>query len=347
MKVLVTYGRKPPYPPHGQHLAKAFRDLGHSAMLLPVRDQPWWETSRKRLGGFLTKHWQWDRIEWANKRLLRTAAGYRPDLIIETGGELFTPSALRTIKRRWGVRLGASLVEGPFRGDIPAVLAEYDRVVSTSQVAVEQLRHAGLPLVEYLPFATDPTWFHPRSQQSSAPLYSLAFVGAYAPRRARFLEFVSDLGLGIWGPDWDHRCPSVVLRTALRAARGVFGSSLVRCYQNSKIVLNIQREHMTTLTRSGQEVGTGLGWRHFDVPACGSLLLTEHVLELSEAFTVGEEVETFSSPEELREKTSYFLAHETQREVMIRRARERVLRDHTYLQRAQKWVEWFEQLPQH
>ncbi len=343
MKVLITYGRRPPYPPHGEHLAKAFRNLGHTAVLLGVRDHPWWAKWRKRLLG--KKYWKWDAVEWANRQVFKTVEGYRPDMLIETEADLLTTATLRTIKRRWGTQLGLSLVEGPFRGEPPPVLREYDRIVSTSRVAVEQLRQVGFPHVEYLPFATDPTWFHPRRRESSRLFHPLGFIGAYAPRRAKFLEAVSDLGLSIWGPDWDRRCTASALQRVVRNTRGVFGRSLVHCYQTTQVVLNIQREHMMTRTFVGQEIGTGLGWRHFDVPACGSALLTEWIFELSEAFDVGREVETFSSPEELREKACYLLSHESYRRAMIRRARERVLREHTYRHRAQKWAVWFNQLP--
>ena len=348
MKVLVTYGRRRPYPPFGEHLVKAFRALGHPAELVCVRDRPWWSALQKRVVPRPWKTWgPWESAEWANRLLLKTAARYRPDVILETQGDLFTASTLQTIKRRWGTRLGVCLVEGPFRGAPPPVLTEYDRVVTTSAVQVEQLRRAGFRHAEYFPFATDPDWFRPPRNGQGSQLHALGFIGAHSTRREKFLEKASDLELSIWGPDWDTKSSSTALRAALRNRRGVFGHELVRCYQTSKIFVNIQREQMTTLTASGERVGTGLGWRHFDVPACGSLLLSEWVMELPEAFAVGEEVETFSSPEELRDKARYFLTHEAQRLSMARRARARVLSEHTYLQRVRKWIEWYERSPKH
>jgi len=346
MKVLVTYGRRRPYPPFGEHMVKAFRALGHRAELLCVRDRPWWSALQKRL---VSRPWKtmgpWESAEWANRLLLKTVERYRPDVILETQGDLFTASTLQTIKRRWGAKLGICLVEGPFPGEPFPALTEYDRIVTTSLVQVGELHRVGLRHVEYLPFATDPDWFCPAREGYRAQRHAVGFIGAYAPRREQFLEGAGDLGLSIWGPDWDTRSSLPSLRAALRNRRGVFGRELVRCYQTSKIFVNIQREQMTTLSPSGQRVGTGLGWRHFDVPACGSLLLSEWVMELPEAFAVGEEIETFASPEELREKARYFLSHDAQRLAMARRARERVLSEHTYLQRVRNWIEWYEQLP--
>ena len=348
MKVLVTYGQRRPYPPFGEHLVKAFRTLGHPSQLLCVRDRPWWSALQKRVVPRPWKTWgPWESAEWANRLLLKTVERCRPDLILETQGDLFTASTLQAIKRRWGARLGVSLVEGPFRDEPFPVLVEYDRIVTTSMVQVQQLHQAGFRHAEYLPFATDPEWFHPPREGARAQCHSLGFIGQYSPRREQFLEGAGGLDLSLWGPNWDTRSSSLALRAALRNRRSIFGQGLVRCYQTSKIFLNIQREQMTALSPSGERIGTGLGWRHFDVPACGSLLLSEWVVELPEAFAIGKEVETFSSPEELREKARYLLSHDSVRLSMARRARERVLSEHTYLHRARKWIEWYERLPKH
>jgi len=76
------------------------------------------------------------------------------------------------------------------------------------------------------------------------------------------------------------------------------------------------------------------------VPACGSLLLTEWVEELPEAFEVGKEIDGFATAEELREKAHYYLAHESARLAMAQRARARVLQEHTYAQRVQQLLRW-------
>ena len=346
MKVLVTYGQRPPYPPFGWQLAKAFRALGQTAIFLPLRDRPWWGTAIKRAAPRSWKrHWQWDQAEWANRLVLKAVARYRPDLLVEIEGDLFTCTTLQTIKRTWGTRLGVSLVEGPCGGKPPPALAEYERIVSTSRIAVEQLRHAGLSSVEYLPLATDPEWFRPSPKGFADQAYPVGFVGAYSPKRARVLESMIDLGLHFWGSDWDTRYRAMPLLAALRAPRGVFGRELLRCYQWSKICLSIQREHMITHDAAGRVIGTGLGSRHFDIPACGSFLMSERVLELPDAFTPGQEIEVFESLGELREKTLYLLSHETRRQRMVQRARQRVLQEHTYLHRARKWIEWYERFP--
>lgn len=342
MKVMITYGRRAPYPTFGWQMAKAFQQLGHTAIFLPVRDRPWWGTALKRV---IPKRWKarwgWDQVAWANRLTLSAVERYRPALLIEVDGDLFSASTLQLIKRRWGTRLGVHLVEDQFREPPPPALFEYDWVASTSRIAVDYLRDAGISRAAYLPFATDPDWFRPSPRGYAAQVHPLSFIGAYSPKRVAMLESIADQ-LSLWGSEWDTRCASLPLRRALRDRRGVFGRGLVRCYQTSKLCINIQREHMTAQDEAGRPIGTGLGWRHFDVPACGSLVLTEEVLELPDAFVPGQEVETFRSPEELRDKARHLLSHEPQRQAMIQRARQRVLQEHTYLHRARKWVEWYE-----
>lgn len=199
MKVLITYGRRPPYSCFGEHLVKAFRQAGHAAVLLCVRDRPWWGTVLKRLPAPWKRNWQWNSVEWANQLLVKAVARYRPDLVLEIEGDLFTPSTLQTITRKWGSTLGVWLVEGPFRDQPHAWLAEYNHIVSTSQVAVEQLHQAGFSHAEYLPLGTDPDWFCPLKKPDAQPRHALGFVGTYSPRRAMLLEAVSDLGVSIWG----------------------------------------------------------------------------------------------------------------------------------------------------
>lgn len=345
MRILITFGRQPPYPQIGADFTEAFRSLGHMARLLCVRDRPWWGTWAKRLPHPWKARWRWEPVSYANDLLLNTAKEYRADALIEIGGDLFTPQTLRTLKRRWGIWLSAWLVEGQVGRTPDPVLRDYDLVVSTSQVAMEQLRHAGFPAVGYLPFATNPRRFYPAQGGRGKARMSangLGFIGAYSPKREQVLAQVADLGLHIWGSDWDVKAFSPAFRRTLHAPRGVFGKQLVRCYQSTALFLNVQREHMTTEIANGERFGTGLNWRHFDVPACGNLVLSEPVVELPEAFEVGQEVEVFASPQELRDKARYLLTHEAARSAMAQRAYARIIHEHTHVHRVQRWIQWYE-----
>ncbi len=236
------------------------------------------------------------------------------------------------------------LVEGPTAAKPTlSVLAEYDVVANTSRVAVDGLRSQGLRHVRYLSFATDPAWFYPVDGHRNQPSCSVGFIGRYSERRAHLCEPLVDCGLSVWGSNWDQAV-SPRLRQAIRSRRGIYGRAQVRCYQRTLVSLNVQREHMMFHVAPGQCLGTGLSLRHFDIPACGSLCLTENVEELPDAFRIGEEVETFASGEELRDKVRHFLSHESDRQRMVQRARTRVVQEHTWRHRASEWLRQFERV---
>ncbi|MFH1738581.1 MAG: glycosyltransferase [bacterium] len=73
--------------------------------------------------------------------------------------------------------------------------------------------------------------------------------------------------------------------------------------------------------------------RVYDVMACGGFLLSEHSPALEETFKIGEELDTFRTPEELHEKVVYYLHHPAEREEIARCGQATVLRHHTYKNR--------------
>jgi spore maturation protein CgeB len=78
----------------------------------------------------------------------------------------------------------------------------------------------------------------------------------------------------------------------------------------------------------------GLNQRVFDVPASGAFLLTDYREALWEVFS-REEVVTFQTMDEAREKLAYYQKYPETRLRVAARARERVLSQHTYGHRAQ------------
>lgn len=75
--------------------------------------------------------------------------------------------------------------------------------------------------------------------------------------------------------------------------------------------------------------------RVFDVPASGAFVLSDHRAVMDEMFTPGTESATYRSIEEIPEKIAYYLANPTARNAITKRARRRVLMEHTYEHRVQ------------
>ena len=85
--------------------------------------------------------------------------------------------------------------------------------------------------------------------------------------------------------------------------------------------------------------------RNFEIPAMGSFMLSEYSADLATLFEEGREAEFFRSKEELIDKVKYYLAHDTERESIARRGRERLLRDgHGVLSRMRQMLDQIREL---
>ncbi len=105
-------------------------------------------------------------------------------------------------------------------------------------------------------------------------------------------------------------------------------TGLCRLYQRSRINLNISR----------YQLRAGVNQRVFDVPAAGGFLLTDRTSELERYLEPGEEIIFYEDSRDLKEKVSYYLAHDRQRKEMARKARSRVLSEHTYGHRMKRVI---------
>lgn len=80
--------------------------------------------------------------------------------------------------------------------------------------------------------------------------------------------------------------------------------------------------------------------RVFDVPACGSFLLTDHQEAIEELFDVGKEVVTYKNRDEIPELVRFYLRNPGERGIIARKGRERILREHTYRHRLNSMIQF-------
>ncbi len=80
-------------------------------------------------------------------------------------------------------------------------------------------------------------------------------------------------------------------------------------------------------------IRSGLSLRIWDVLGCGGFLLTNIQEELCDHFIPGEDLDTFSCPEELVEKCDYYLSHEDVRRRIAENGYRKVCEKHTYQNR--------------
>lgn len=158
----------------------------------------------------------------------------------------------------------------------------------------------------------------------------IAFIGVINPVRKKVLEKLKDFDLKIWGPNesaWGKWLETGSPLSKSYQNKCAFGSDAVKIYSNSSIVMDIH--FLFSVISEIPNVTT----RVYEVPASGGFVLTNYSPQLSRLFKIGEEIVCYRNENELREMVTYYLNNHEERKIIIAKGRERVLREHTYLNR--------------
>lgn len=200
-------------------------------------------------------------------------------------------------------------------------LPRYDILFSFSEVTTRFFRGVLGLNAHYLPFGAMAV-----PSLNTEKIRDAVLVGSADLRRVFLLEGVRNY-LTVRGSRWERNFP--IMSDALRRRvenRPLWGGELQNFLQESKIVLNITRSDFY-----GAETGVNL--RIFEAVAAGCFLLTDYCEEIASLFVPGEEIETFRSGAELREKVIYYLANSDERERIARNGKARFLKDHMWRKR--------------
>ncbi len=201
---------------------------------------------------------------------------------------------------------------------------------------IPKLEARGFSNVTYLPTGADSEIFLPRaengpeSEKYSAPL---SFLGAGYYNRHHFLKHFVDLGLAIWGSDWDRSDP--LFRYVREEGRRLSPEEAAKVYRNSAINLNL---HSSVYHRGVNPDGDFVNPRTFEIAACEGFQLVDRRTLLPELFIPGEEVVFFDDERSCRRLVSHFRTHEVERRSIALSGRKRVMRDHTIDCRMERWL---------
>lgn len=105
-------------------------------------------------------------------------------------------------------------------------------------------------------------------------------------------------------------------------------SEMPLVFFNSRINLNI----------TSKSIRTALPLRIFDILACGGFCLTNYQPELEDCFTIGADLDCYTSEADLLTKVEYYLTHEKERAQIAQNGLETVKRFHNYPERLLKMI---------
>ncbi len=276
-------------------------------------------------------------VETLSSMLLESFAEKPIDILICMAQAPISARALQELRRQ-GVVTVLWFVEDYLRFTYWKEMAKYYDFVFTIQKGdcIEAIRAAGAGCVHYLPTACDPRFHIPMSltaedrEKWGSPI---SFVGAGYHNRQQAFASLAHYPFKIWGSEWPGCKPFD--RMVQEESRRIAPEEYIKIFNGTDINLNL---HSSSERDGVDPTGDFLNPRTFELASCGAFQLVDERSLLSEVFIAGEEVATFNSVSDLREKIDYYSNRPDERKRIARNGRERVLRDHTYAKRMEEML---------
>ena len=170
-------------------------------------------------------------------------------------------------------------------------------------------------------------------------LSDVSYVGTYSEYKAKWLEAVvsnfPSNKISIYGNGWHNVSKHPLLSSAIKN-KDLVGHAYSHALTHSKVNIAV---HFGKDDIHGWEdlVST----RSFEIPACKGFMLHIDNPEVRSLYSVGEEIDVFSTPEQLCEKISYYLSNDTVRTDMLEKAYSRCVPSYSYSNRARLIADFF------
>lgn len=316
---------------HERPMAEALERLGHA--VVPFR----WHTYLSPPSGGISalpaavlrkaqnKYLFGPVLDRLNADLVALAARVQPDLLFVYRGTHVRPATLQAIRMRSPrTRLVGYNNDDPFAPGQPrwpwrhflTSVPHYDRVLAYRPRNVADLARAGARSTGLLPpwFVADVHRPVPLTEEERARYgCDVVFVGHFeADGRLEALEALARAGAAVkvFGPgrgfpghDWDGPLRSSAALRHLAPTTLVWGAEYVKALCGARLALCFfSKRNRDTYTR-----------RCFEIPATGTLLMSEYSDDLARWFAEGAEADYFRSHAELVSKVQSYLADEGER----------------------------------
>lgn len=339
--VLPLYGGSLPI---GRYCAQTLRAMGH---LVEEFDAPAFHQAHVALRGLRVTGERLSQLETAflnmiSQAVYAKAESFAPDLVLALAQAPLGRQTLRRL-RADGVPTAMWFVEDYalftyWRAFAP--LYDFFFVIQKHPF-LDLLREAGVDNACYLPLAALPSFHRPldlTAAERSRYGAELAFLGAGYPNRRAAFRTLAGRDFKIWGSDWDG--DALLAPLVQRGGARVSPEDSVRIYNATRVNLNLHSSVRADKAVSG---GDFVNPRTFEIAAMGAFQLVDRRSLLGDLFRVDEgvcagtgapdpdaELAVFSDWEGLERGLGHYLAHPEERDSLARRARARVLAEHTY-----------------
>lgn len=259
----------------------------------------------------------------------------RPDVFMTIKGLNINAGLLDRIKRTGATTvLFYPDVDFEHRGVFLETLRKYDNFVTTKSFHRDfLLQHLRPEQISFVHHGYSSGLHQPPFTSMSESDYTvdILHVGNHSAYKEDWLALLAqampEAVMRIVGNNWNRGNVPVALRPAL-LGYGIVGIGYPREIQLARI--NVAVHYGPTASSWQDKVST----RTFEIPACRGFMLHVDNDEVRELFEPGVEIDVFSTPEELIDKTKYYLARPDLRRAMIERAWQRAVPAYSYDARA-------------
>lgn len=320
-------------------LSAGFRDLGWAVQEVDQRD-----FGVRPSGDLLFRaaaRLSRQRAATAYRRnLLDECRALKPDIFFTVKGQDISADLLRRIKET-GARAVMYYPDVDFNhaGVLCDSFQEFDLVVSTKSFHINYLEKLlGRDRVAHVPHGYCPSVHRPfnRVITESSFTTDILHAGNHSPYKQKWLEsaasVIPDASFRLVGNRWrEHVGHGQLAHSDMPGAR--MGVGYAQAIQTARVNVAV---HMGATSSGWQDL---VSTRTFEIPACGGFMLHIDNNEVREYFKPGEEIDVFSSPEELADKIRFYLPRPELRTRMVDRALARCCPTYSYNARARQVAE--------
>lgn len=332
---------------HEEAVFNAFKTLGHEVLKFAWHD---YFKPNSRIDAFNKKLQNrfifGPIVQRLNLDLIKAVTGFSPEIIFVYRGTHITADTLKKIKQQFPhvILLGYNN-DDPFAKGHPYSLWRhffkavpvYDLMLAYRHHNLDDLLRIGAKRVELLRSWYFPERNHPVKLSDEDKIKyecDVVFIGHYeADGRKEYLEELVRQGfkLKLFGPEWNSRLKDSPELKKLLPVHSVLGKDYNKALCGAKVALCfLSKLNRDTYTR-----------RCFEIPATGTMMISEYSDDLASLYKEGEEADYFRTQDELIEKVKLYLGNEKLRQSLAANGHLRVVVDgHNVVSRMSLVLAW-------
>ncbi len=326
--------------PIAGYCARALAEMGHAVTLLDLAP---FAAGMQAVSMFTGRAAGRRAVEESYMRflgdgVLAAVDAVQPDLMLALAQAPLMPAVLEEIGKRGVLRAFWFVEDHRLMTYCKDVAGAYDHFFTIQQGEfLAEIARLTADRARYLPCAADPAVHRPctlTAEQWATLSARVAFVGAgYRNRRFAFRSLL-DLGLKVWGSEWQEA--GALAAAVQRDSARIETEETVRIFNATAVNLNL---HSSTYVDGVDPRGDFVNPRTFELAACGAFQLVDVRSLLPPLFRAGSELVTFPDAGELRDLVRHWLARPEERVTIAAAGRARVLAEHTYRHRMETLLE--------